>query len=122
MTHALVVSNVSKKYNMVGSSIQVLSNVSFSISQGEFTGIMGSSGSGKSTLLDIIGTIDQSTGGYVLIGDQRLDQLSENQLSEFRRDKLGFIFQNYNLLDALTLRENIALALVIQNKPKQKVD
>lgn len=90
---------------------QALKDISFSVKKGEFLGIMGPSGSGKSTLLNVISTIDVPTGGTVNIGGKSISYLNEDELSDFRRKRLGFIFQDYNLLDTLTLKENIILPL-----------
>ncbi len=118
MAPILDICNVSKQYGDGDNAVLALKDVNFSITQGEFTGVMGSSGSGKSTLLNVIATIDKATGGYVFLGNQDIAKFTENGIAEFRRDNLGFIFQDYNLLDTLTLRENIALALTIQKSPK----
>jgi putative ABC transport system ATP-binding protein len=122
MNTVLDIQHISKQYGDGNNVVHALHNISFTISQGEFTGIMGPSGCGKSTLLNVIATIDKVTGGCVLLGRQNIDELSENAIAEFRRDNLGFVFQDYNLLNTLTLRENIALALTIQNKPKNQID
>lgn len=122
MQTILDIHSVSKLYGSNDNTVHALQNVSFSIEQGEFTGIMGSSGCGKSTLLNIIATIDTATEGSVLMSNQNMTELSESVLADFRRDNLGFVFQDYNLLDTLTLGENIALALTIQKKKKQGID
>lgn len=92
---------------------QALQNVSFSLKKGEFVGIMGPSGSGKTTLLNLISTIDRPTTGEVIINNQNISALKGEKLAGFRRKELGFIFQDFNLLDTLTIEENIALPLVI---------
>lgn len=94
-----------------GSESKALNGVSFSVQDGEFLGIMGPSGSGKSTLLNVISTIDTPTSGTISLRGKSFLNLSEDELSEFRREQLGFIFQDYNLLDTLTLKENIILPL-----------
>ncbi len=96
---------------------QALENVSFSLKKGEFVGIMGPSGSGKTTLLNLISTIDRPTTGKVIINNQDISALKGEQLASFRRKELGFIFQDFNLLDTLTIEENIALPLVIGKVP-----
>lgn len=122
MQSILDIRSASKQYGTDENAVHALRNISFSINQGEFTGIMGSSGCGKSTLLNVIATIDTATEGCVLMGDQNMAELSESGLADFRRDNLGFVFQDYNLLDTLTLRENIALALTIQKRKKEEID
>ena len=99
---------------------KAIDNVSFQVEQGEFVGIMGASGSGKTTLLNCISTIDRVTAGQILINGQDITRLKGNNLNKFRREELGFIFQDFNLLDTLTCFENIALALTIQKvKPRE---
>lgn len=105
--------NVKKVYGSKGSIYTALDDINLTVRKGEFVGIMGPSGSGKSTLLHVLSTIDQPTSGDVFIDDINLLQMNEEQLSTFRRDKLGFIFQDYNLLDTLTVRENILLPLAL---------
>ena len=109
-----------------GNRSKALNGISFQVDKGEFVGIMGPSGAGKSTLLNIIATIDQATAGEVVIGGQKLQTMDEDALAIFRREKLGFIFQDYNLLDTMTFRENIELPLVLsREKPeniRRKVD
>lgn len=122
MQTVLDICNASKQYGTDKNIVHALRNVSFSITKGEFTGIMGSSGCGKSTLLNLIAAIDTVTEGCILMGKQNMSELSESGLADFRRDSLGFVFQDYNLLDTLTLRENIALALTIQNRRKKGID
>lgn len=96
-------------------------DVSFEITKGNFVGIMGASGSGKTTLLNMIATIDKATSGQIEIDGQSISELSENDLASFRREHLGFVFQEYNLIDTLTVYENIALALTIKQMPKESV-
>lgn len=114
----LSVKNVRKTYHMGNGSMDyaALSGVSFEVDKGEFVGIMGPSGAGKSTLLNVIATIDNITSGTIKVGTQDISYLCEPALSDFRRKKLGFIFQDYNLLDTLTLKENIALPLILAHK------
>lgn len=111
----LQVKDVRKSYGSKfgGNVSRALDGVSFEVDKGEFVGIMGPSGAGKSTLLNVIATIDEVTSGTIIIGGQSINKLSDNDLALFRREKLGFIFQDYNLLDTLTFRENIALPLVL---------
>lgn len=96
---------------------RALDNFSLSVHKGEFVGIMGPSGSGKTTLLNLLATIDQPSAGTVTIDGVVTTEMSEEQLARFRRQRLGFVFQDFNLLDSLTIRENIALPLVLQKNP-----
>lgn len=100
---------------------KALNGISFQVDKGEFVGIMGPSGAGKSTLLNIIATIDQATEGEVVIGGQKLQTMDEDALAIFRREKLGFIFQDYNLLDTMTFRENIELPLVLSRERPENI-
>lgn len=114
----LKLSHVEKIYETDSTSTVAVHDVSFEIAKGSFVGIMGASGSGKTTLLNMIATIDKATCGQIKIDDQDISELSENDLASFRREHLGFVFQEYNLLDTLTVYENIALALTIKRMPK----
>ena len=104
-----------------GNRSKALNGISFQVDKGEFVGIMGPSGAGKSTLLNIIATIDQATEGEVVIGGQKLQTMDEDALAIFRREKLGFIFQDYNLLDTMTFRENIELPLVLSRERPENI-
>ena len=104
-----------------GNRSKALNGISFQVDKGEFVGIMGPSGAGKSTLLNIIATIDQATEGEVVIGGQKLQTMDEDALATFRREKLGFIFQDYNLLDTMTFRENIELPLVLSRERPEDI-
>ena len=115
MNEILSVKGVTKYYGSANIVTKALDGITFEVEKGEFTAIMGASGSGKSTLLNVISTIDRVSAGDIFIEQNNIAKLKESQLSDFRRDKLGFIFQEYNLLDTLTLRENIALALAIRS-------
>lgn len=108
------VSNVTKTYGKKENETCAISDVSFSIVKGEFIGIMGPSGSGKTTLLNCIATIDKISTGKIIVNHVELNQLSKKKTALFRRKELGFIFQDFNLLDTLTAYENIAMALTIQ--------
>lgn len=112
--NALKVENLEKYYGSRSALTKALNKVSFSIENGEFVAIMGASGSGKTTLLNIVATIDRATAGNVIVDGENITKMRSKKLSDFRRDKLGFIFQDYNLLDSLTARENITLALSIR--------
>lgn len=113
----LSVSHIQKKYGKGQSEVTALQDVSFTIEAGEFVGIMGPSGAGKSTLLNLLATIDTPTAGSITMNDLNLHTMKEAELADFRREHLGFIFQDYNLLDSLTVKENILLPLAI-NKVK----
>lgn len=99
-----------------GTQVQALSNVSFSVEQGEYVAIMGESGSGKTTLLNILATLDKPTGGQVLLGGKNLAGIREKELAAFRRNNLGFVFQDFNLLDNFSIQDNIFLPLVLSGK------
>ena len=122
MENILKVDQIEKYYGSRSSLTKALDNLSFEVEKGEFVAIMGSSGSGKTTLLNCISTIDRVTSGHIYVGDKDITKLKGNDLNKFRREELGFIFQDFNLLDTLTAYENIALALSIQNKPFKEID
>ncbi|MDW0117745.1 ABC transporter ATP-binding protein [Sporosarcina thermotolerans] len=107
---------IRKVYGTKSNLITVLEDIDFAVQEGEFVAIMGPSGAGKTTLLNILATIDKPTSGSVRINGTEITSLSDEPLSEFRRSKLGFIFQDYNLLDSLTIRENIMLPMTFSNK------
>lgn len=117
----LVCQNLEKYYGTRGNITKALDGINLSVARGEFIAIMGPSGSGKTTLLNCISTIDQASAGHIFIDDQELSSLRGAELSAFRRDRLGFIFQDANLLDSLTARENIALSLTIGHVRAQEV-
>lgn len=121
MNTVLEVANVEKYYGNKGSLTKALDKISFQVEEGEFVGIMGASGSGKTTLLNCLSTIDRITSGKIVVDDVDITRLKGNQLNRFRREELGFIFQDFNLLDTLTAYENIALALTIQRVKPQKI-
>ena len=111
----LDVKNVRKVYGGTGEriSVEALTNVNFSVEKGEFIAIMGESGSGKTTLLNVVATLDKATDGKILIGEKEIGKLSDSQVASFRRNELGFVFQDFNLLDSFTNRDNIYLPLVL---------
>lgn len=120
MNEILKLDNVEKYYGNKANLTKAVDKISFSVEKGEFVGIMGASGSGKTTLLNCISTIDRVTAGHIYVGEKDITTIRGNELNKFRREELGFIFQDFNLLDTLTGYENIALALSIQNvKPKE---
>ncbi len=122
METILKIENVEKYYGNKSNLTKALDQVSFEVETGEFVGIMGASGSGKTTLLNCISTIDRVTGGKIVVEGRDITSMKGNALNKFRREKLGFIFQDFNLLDTLTAYENIALPLSIRNMPPIKID
>ena len=126
MENILKITQVEKYYGNKVSLTKALDNISLEVAKGEFVAIMGASGSGKTTLLNCISTIDRVTSGNIVVDGTDITKLKGKELNKFRREQLGFIFQDFNLLDTLTAYENIALALSIQNVPastiKQKVE
>lgn len=122
MESLLQVKNVDKVFGKGTNTFKALEDISFTIDHGEFVGIMGPSGAGKSTLLHVLATIDSPTKGDIYIEDENVAKMKGNQLVDFRRDHLGFIFQDYNLLDSLTVRENIVLPLAIAKLPVKEMD
>ena len=121
MSTVLEVLNVEKYYGTKTSVTKALDDISLSVEAGEFVGIMGASGSGKTTLLNCISTIDKVTGGRITVSGKDVTKLKGAALTAFRRDDLGFVFQDFNLLDTMTAYENIALALSIQKKTVQEI-
>lgn len=122
MGNVLEVKNIEKYYGNKSNLTKAIDNISFNIANGEFVGIMGASGSGKTTLLNCISTIDRVTAGQIIINNEDITKLKGNKLNKFRREELGFIFQDFNLLDTLTAYENIALALTIQKVNTHEID
>ena len=114
----LIARKVRKTYGKRSLAQEVLKGIDLEVEKGEFVGIMGASGSGKTTLLNVLCSIDQVTDGFVEINGQKLQGMKERTLAKFRRDELGFIFQDYNLLDTLTVKENILLPLSLSSIPK----
>ena len=122
MEQVLSIKNVEKYYGSKSSLTKALDNISFTVDRGEFVAIMGASGSGKTTLLNCISTIDKVTAGEIYLEDTNVTLLKGKELNCFRREKLGFIFQDFNLLDTLTGYENIALALSIKGEKAAAID
>ncbi len=121
MQDTIRVCDAEKYYGNKNHVTKAVDRVSFTVQQGEFIGVMGASGSGKTTLLNLLSTIDTVTAGHIYYGNVDITELSENELSDFRRENLGFIFQDYNLLDTLTMEENIMLAMTLQRKGKKQI-
>ena len=103
-----------------GNQVQALSNVTFQVEEGEYVAIMGESGSGKTTLLNILAALDKPTSGTVCLDGKDLSRIRESEIAAFRRDRLGFVFQDFNLLDTFSLEDNIYLPLVLSGKSRQK--
>ena len=122
MKNILKVEKIEKYYGNKDNITKAIDNISFRVDKGEFVGIMGPSGSGKTTLLNCISTIDTVTTGNIIINNKDITKMKSKQLEDFRKDELGFIFQDFNLLDTLTAYENIALALTIQGVKPSEVD
>lgn len=122
MSNVLEVKNIEKYYGNKSNLTKAIDDISFNVENGEFVGIMGASGSGKTTLLNCISTIDRVTSGHIIINNQDITKLKGNKLNKFRREELGFIFQDFNLLDTLTAYENIALSLTIQKVNSKEID
>ena len=122
MEKILEVKNVEKYYGNNGNVVKAIDDMSFEVLKGEFVGIMGPSGSGKTTLLNTISTIDEVSAGHILIEGNDLTKVDQKKIAKFRRENLGFVFQDFNLLDTLTIHENIALALTINRHKKSEID
>lgn len=114
--------NVEKYYGNKGNVVKAIDDISFHVSRGEFVGVMGPSGSGKTTLLNIISTIDEVSSGHIYVDGDDLTKINQKDIAKFRRENLGFIFQDFNLLDTLTIHENIVLALTINRHKKYEID
>ena len=121
MEPILTVTHLQKYYGARSSVTRAIDDLSFSVQQGEFVGIMGASGSGKTTLLNCIATIDRPTAGHIVVDGADITAMKSKALSKFRRERLGFIFQDCNLLDTLTAFENIALSLSIVKAPAREI-
>jgi len=113
-------SNISKTYHNDGSDTPVLKGVSFSIAEGEFVAIMGPSGSGKSTLMHILGALDSPSGGHYILDGKDVSQLTDEELADIRKDKIGFVFQAFNLLPRATVLRNVALPLIYAGVPEEE--
>ena len=115
-------SNLTKTYNPDKIPVRALRGVDLAIEKGEFTAIVGPSGSGKTTLLNIIGGLDRPSTGHIEVGGKDISKLSDNQLIDFRKDNIGFVFQAYNLIPVLTAKENVEFVMMLQNRSKQERD
>ena len=121
MNDYIRVCDVEKYYGYGSNVTKAIDRVSFQVAKGEFVGVMGASGSGKTTLLNMMSTIDRVTAGHIYYGDVDITELSEDGLSDFRKDNLGFVFQDYNLLDTLTIEENIVLAMTLHKEGRDSI-
>ena len=122
MKEILKLDHIQKYYGNSGNITKAIQDISFSVQEGEFVGIMGASGSGKTTLLNCISTIDTVSAGHIYLDGTDVTEINEKQIARFRRENLGFVFQDFNLLDTLTISENIALALTINKVPAGEID
>ena len=122
MKEILRLEHIQKVYGNGGSITRAIREISFRVEEGEFVGIMGASGSGKTTLLNCISTIDAVSAGHIYLDGQDVTEIKPKDLARFRREKLGFVFQDFNLLDTLTIGENIALVLAINRTPASQVE
>ena len=122
MEEVLRINKVEKYYGSRSSLTKALNNISFEVVKGEFVAIMGASGSGKTTLLNCISTIDRVSSGHIFVAGEDVTKLKGNDLNRFRREELGFIFQDFSLLDTMTAYENIVLALAIQNRRLSEIE
>ena len=122
MGEILKIDSIEKYYGNKGNILKAIDDVSFEVQKGEFVGVMGPSGSGKTTLLNVIATIDEVSSGHIYLNGKDLTEINKKEIGRFRRENLGFIFQDFNLLDTLTAYENIALALSIRNDSPEVID
>lgn len=121
MNSYIRICDIEKYYGNASHVTKAIDRISFTVDRGEFMGVMGASGSGKTTLLNLLATIDRVSAGHIFYEDTDITVLSEDALSEFRKNNLGFVFQEYNLLDTLTVEENISIALTLQGKTRKNV-
>ena len=122
MGEILKIDSIEKYYGNKGNILKAIDDVSFEVQKGEFVGVMGPSGSGKTTLLNVIATIDEVSSGHIYLNGKDLTEINKKEIGRFRRENLGFIFQDFNLIDTLTIHENIALALTINKTNKNEID
>lgn len=121
MNNLISVCDLEKYYGIKENAHKVLDKVNLSIAEGEFIGIMGASGSGKTTLLNLLSTIDHATTGHIYYEGKDITQMNDLESADFRKNNLGFIFQDFNLLDTLTIEENIILSMALNKKPKPEI-
>ena len=122
MGEILKIDSIEKYYGNKGNILKAIDDVSFEVQKGEFVGVMGPSGSGKTTLLNVIATIDEVSSGHIYLNGKDLTEINKKEIGRFRRENLGFIFQDFNLIDTLTIHENIALALTINKTNKNEIE
>ena len=122
MKEILKLDHIQKFYGNEGNVTKAIQDIDFSVQEGEFLGIMGASGSGKTTMLNCISTIDTVSAGHIYLDGTDVTEIKEKAIAKFRRENLGFIFQDFNLLDTLTISENIALALTINHIPVREIE
>lgn len=122
MNEVLKLEHIQKYYGNGENVTKAIQDISFSVQEGEFVGIMGASGSGKTTLLNCVSTIDTVSAGHIYLDGTDVTEINEKQIARFRRENLGFVFQDFNLLDTLTISENIAMALTINKVPAGEID
>ena len=122
MGEILKIDSIEKYYGNKGNILKAIDDVSFEVQKGEFVGVMGPSGSGKTTLLNVIATIDEVSSGHIYLNGKDLTEINKKEIGRFRRENLGFIFQDFNWIDTLTIHENIALALTINKTNKNEID
>lgn len=121
MKELLRIEDVEKYYGSNKNLTKAINRITFTVNQEEFTGIMGASGSGKTTLLNLLATVDTVTSGHIWYGNEDITRMNEDQMADFRKNNLGFVFQDYNLLDTLTLKENISLAMSLTKKSRKEI-
>lgn len=121
MEELIYVEDIEKYYGSKNNLTKAIDRITFRVNKGEFTGIMGASGSGKTTLLNVLATVDQVTSGHIYYGQEDITTLSEDGMADFRKENLGFVFQDFNLLDTLTLKENVSLAMSLTGKSSREI-
>ncbi|OPJ60735.1 ABC transporter ATP-binding protein [Clostridium oryzae] len=122
MNNILKIEHIEKYYGNKDNITKAIDDISFEVGEGEFIGVMGASGSGKTTMLNVISTIDAVSAGHIFLNGKDITEIKDKDIARFRRENLGFIFQEFNLLDTLTIHENIALALTINRVKAEKID
>ena len=122
MKELLRIDDVEKYYGSNNNLTKAIDRITFTVNREEFTGIMGASGSGKMTLLNLLATVDTVTSGHIWYGSEDITRMNEDQMADFRKNNLGFVFQDYNLLDTLTLKENISLAMSLTKKGRKEIE